>query len=304
MCAPNGTSESLGRACVILTNAGQGRPGSTGLVSVRPDGCPVEDSLVTGRTGCDARPLTVDGAWDIVSSGQSKGVRVAIRVIGAGFGRTGTASLKLALDQLGFGPSYHMSEVMADPGAVPLWERAAEGHPDWDTILDGYQSTTDFPACTYWRELMEHYPDAKVILTVRDAESWYESVHATIMSRALVEHLRQAPVATMFETSVFSHFGDGIHDRSAMVDAYERHVATVVATVPSDRLLAFDVKQGWQPLCDFLEVPVPDDPFPRANSRAETEALVATVLAIRPDDETYGDQLGQHRHRLFTESES
>src|SRR5262245_2045674 len=227
---------------------------------------------------------------------------MTIRVIGAGFGRTGTASLKLALERIGFGPSYHMSEVLADPSVVPLWERAAEGNPDWDTILAGYQSTTDFPACTYWRELMNHYPEAKVVLTVRDPQSWYESVHATILGREIVAHTRRGPLATMFEGSVWSHFGDGLHDREAMIECFERHRDTVQATVPADRLLAFDVKQGWQPLCQFLDVPVPDDPFPRANNRAETEALIAAILDIDPDDDGYKGRLGKERHRLFTES--
>jgi hypothetical protein len=227
---------------------------------------------------------------------------MTIRVIGAGFGRTGTASLKLALEQLGFGPSYHMSEVLADPSVASLWERAAEGDADWDTILAGYQSTTDFPACTFWRELMDYYPEAKVVLTVRDPQRWFESVHATILGREISAHTRQSPLAAMMEGSVWSHFGDGLHDREAMVESYERHCETVRAAVPADRFLAFDVKEGWQPLCEFLDVPVPDAPFPRVNSREETAALLAAMLDVDPGDDAYDDRIGQERHRLFSDT--
>lgn len=226
---------------------------------------------------------------------------MTIRVIGAGFGRTGTASLKMALEQLGFGPTYHMSEVLADPGVAALWEQAANGNPDWDTTLAGYQSTTDFPACTYWQELMHHYPEAKVVLTVRDPQSWFESVHATILGREIAAHTRRSPLAAMFEGSVWSHFGDGLHDRDAMVEGYERHCDAVRTTVPPDRLLEFDVKQGWAPLCRFLDAAMPTGPFPRVNSRDETAAILAAILDVDPEDDDYDHRVGRERHRLFAD---
>ena len=108
---------------------------------------------------------------------------MALKVIGAGLGRTATFSLKFALEHLGFGPCYHMSEVFAAARRnVPLWLEVVRGKPDWDAVFEGFQSTTDYPACTYWRELAAFYPDASLILTVRDADSWFDSVSETIFS--------------------------------------------------------------------------------------------------------------------------
>jgi hypothetical protein len=223
---------------------------------------------------------------------------MTIEVIGAGFGRTGTASLKLALEQLGFGPAYHMGELIGDiERNVPLWERVAEGAPEWDSIFEGYRSTTDFPACTYWREMMAYYPEAPVILTVRDPESWFDSVYETILSPAFVQHTLDGPFGAMFRGNVYCHFGDGIHDRAHMVDAFERHVDAVREGVPDDRLLVFEAKDGWGPLCDFLDVSVPDEPYPRVNSRAETAALIATVMAAGDGD--LESTMEQERNRLF-----
>jgi len=214
-----------------------------------------------------------------------------MRVIGAGFGRTGTASLKAALELLGFGPCYHMSVVIAEPHRVRQWlgvgERPLPGGPaDWDEVFAGFDSALDWPAASYWRELAEHYPSAKVILTVRDPERWYDSVSTTIFARALAERrlparrravrwlvARRSPDFALYprmaRATVHDRvFGGRIDDRAHVLDVYERHIAEVKAAIPPERLLVLDVAEGWEPLCAFLGVPVPDEPFPQSNERA------------------------------------
>ena len=196
---------------------------------------------------------------------------MALEVIGAGLGRNATLSSKLALEHLGFGPCYHMLEVFANLRRdVPLWIAASRGQPDWDAIFDGYRSTTDYPASSYWRELVEHYPDAKVLLTTRDPDSWFDSVSETIFSEQLQGSVANTPLGTMMKCTVIDPIGaEHLTDRAYMTDWYARRNQEVIDTVPSDRLLVFHPKDGWEPLCEFLNVPVPDKPFPRVNSRDE-----------------------------------
>lgn len=199
---------------------------------------------------------------------------MTLKVIGAGLGRTGTLSLKLALEHIGFGPCYHMVEVMSDTRhKAPLWIEAAKGNPDWDAIFDGYQSTTDYPACMYWRQLLVKYPSAKVILTVRDPDSWFESGSATVFSPAHRERLEDAgPLAEFFKGNVFSEIGEGVADRQFMTDYFRRWNQAVIDEVPAGKLLVYRAGDGWEPLCDFLGVPVPPEPYPRVNSREEMTA--------------------------------
>jgi Sulfotransferase domain len=192
-----------------------------------------------------------------------------LKLIGAGLGRTGTVSLKLALEQLGLGPCYHMTELFMHAGHAPHWVRAADGHPDWEGIFDGYGSTVDYPGCTFWRELSQFYPMAQVLLSVRDADQWFESTQATIFNEATTATLKGSPLEEFFHKTVWRHFLDRIHDRDFMVEAFQRHNAEVERTIPRDRLLVYTVTQGWEPLCEFLGVPIPDAPFPRANSRED-----------------------------------
>src|SRR5215470_14163777 len=133
-----------------------------------------------------------------------------LKVIGAGLGRTGTLSLKFALEQIGFGPCYHMTEVMLNPEAPALWVQAANGSPDWESIFRGFVATVDFPACTFWRELSEYYPEAKVLLSVRDPERWFESTQATIFSEQSFQRLKQTPLRPFIEKTVWNSFGDRI----------------------------------------------------------------------------------------------
>ncbi len=201
---------------------------------------------------------------------------MSLKIIGAGLGRTGTLSLKLGLEQLGFGPCYHMVEVMLHPEAAALWINAADGNPNWEAIFKGYAATVDYPGCAFWRQLADFYPDAKVLLTVRDPEDWFESTQATIFSPESVKRLGATPMRPFFEKTAWRTFGDRIHDRQFMVDHFKRHNEEVERSVPADRLLVYEVKQGWEPLCRFLNVSVPSTPFPRRNSREEMSAMMAS----------------------------
>lgn len=195
---------------------------------------------------------------------------MALEVIGAGPGRTATFSLKFALEHLGFGPCYHMLEVFRHATRnIPLWQDVADGRPDWDTIFEGYRSTTDNPACVYWRELAAYYPEAKVVLTVRDADAWVESCSETINSPRLLASLEGSALMRMFKGNYLGQFGDHIDDPEWMASWYRSYNQEVIDTIAPERLLVFHPKDGWEPLCAFLGVPVPAEPFPRVNSREE-----------------------------------
>jgi Sulfotransferase domain len=196
---------------------------------------------------------------------------MTLQVFGTGLGRTGTMSLKLALEQLGLGPCHHMVEVFAKPERVPLWIAAGAGQADWDAIFEGYSSAVDYPSCRFWRELMAYYPEAKIIHTVRDPERWFTSTQETIFSPLTVGATGAGPLAAFFNIFM-ADYGGRMHERGFMLDYFRHHTETVLATVPKDRLLAFDVGQGWEPLCAFLDVPVPDTPFPRENSTDDFKA--------------------------------
>src|SRR5262249_44442009 len=147
--------------------------------------------------------------------------------------------------------------------SVALWMRAADGAPDWDAIYKGFASTVDFPGCTFWRQLSEFYPQAKVLLSVRDPEKWFECTQATIFSEQAIERLSATPMGPCMEKVAWGVFSrERIHDRDSMIAAFKRHNAEVERTIPRERLLVYDVAQGWEPLCKFLGVPVPETPFP------------------------------------------
>jgi hypothetical protein len=200
---------------------------------------------------------------------------MALKLIGAGLGRTGTLSLKLALEQIGFGPCYHMVDVLMQASRCQSWVQAAAGDANWDAIFEGYTATVDYPGCTFWRELTEHYPSAKVLLTVRDPEEWFESTQKTIFSRENARRVTQPPLSEFFARIVFRDFGDRVHDREFMIAAFRRHNEEVQKSVPPDRLLVYQVADGWAPLCRFLGVAIPDRPFPRVNTREEFGARQA-----------------------------
>ncbi len=201
-----------------------------------------------------------------------------LAVIGAGYPRTGTMSLKLALEQLGFGPCHHMTELFTHPQAWPLWEHIADGGtPDWEALFAGYRSTTDAPGCWFYRELAERYPDAKVILSERDAQSWLKSMSATIMGPAHRADLAVSPVGQLIRKLAglmgwappSGEGPAGPPPAEQMMASFEAHNAEVRRVIPADRLLVFQASQGWAPLCAFLGVDVPDTPYPHVNSTEE-----------------------------------
>jgi hypothetical protein len=166
-----------------------------------------------------------------------------------------------------------MTEVFEHPESVPMWVEAAKGNPDWNTIFNGYKACVDFPACTHWRTLMDVYPDAKVILSMRDAGRWFDSVNETIMSEKTVEFTKNSPLFEMMKRNIYDLFDGRIDEREHMIECFNRHVEEVKSTVPADRLLVFEAKMGWQPLCDFLGVEVPDHPYPHVNTREDFAKL-------------------------------
>lgn len=200
---------------------------------------------------------------------------MALQVIGAGWGRTGTASLKLALEMLGFDPCHHMMEVIGHPEQIRLWQDVAAGRPDWDAIYGGFRATVDFPGCLHWRALLARWPDAKVLLSVRPAEEWFQSTQETIFSKRLHETTRDSPFGAMLDAVLHRPLGAALDDRAGLIAAYERHNQAVISEVPADRLLVFNVREGWAPLCAWLGLPVPEAPFPRVNSREEFAAMLA-----------------------------
>jgi hypothetical protein len=200
---------------------------------------------------------------------------MSLSVIGAGFGRTGTLSLKHALERIGFAPCYHMQEVFRNPEHVATWDAIADGARDrWDDVLTGYAATVDWPACRYWRELAERYPDARVLLSVRDSDAWYESVHATIYP-SMVQGPTGGdpatdPLRAMARKTVLQRTFDGrLEDREHAIAVFERHNEAVRAAFSEDRLVVVRPGDGWEPLCRFLGVATPDEPFPHVNSRDE-----------------------------------
>ena len=196
-----------------------------------------------------------------------------LRVVGAGVGRTGTNSLKLALERLLGGPCHHMHEILADPSQIPAWTDAIEGRPvDWSAVLAGYRAIVDWPGASFWRELVAVNPDALVLLSVRDPEGWYRSASNTIFQ--MLDHAPPPFSAWMqsMRSLLAERFSDRIDDEAAMIDAFVRHNDEVRREVPASRLLEWTPSDGWAPICERLGLAVPDEPFPATNSTDEFRA--------------------------------
>ena len=196
-----------------------------------------------------------------------------LHLVGAGLGRTGTHSLKLAIERLTGQPCYHMSEVFGKPDHVDAWRAAiVDGTmPDWEQLLAGYGATVDWPACAFWQQLADAYPEAPVLLSERSsADAWWTSMEQTIVTMLSqpVRDAQQAHTRTMSAPLMMS-FSPQWPDREAVIDAYERHNDRVREIVPAERLVEWRPGDGWAPLCAALGVAVPDEPFPHVNSTAE-----------------------------------
>ncbi|MGB0522590.1 MAG: sulfotransferase family protein [Flammeovirgaceae bacterium] len=208
-----------------------------------------------------------------------------VKVIGAGLGRTGTMSLKLALEYLGYGPCFHMVELLQEPQRLSYLKTLHKtGKTNWSEFFSGFNSTVDYPTCLYYDQLLQENPAAKVILTERDPEKWYESVYQTIYRgkpkgfkdiTRLVKNLifskdmrKVAPVFMHNDTLIWNgQFKGKFEDKQAAIEIYLQHNEQVKKTVPAEQLLVFQVTEGWQPLCTFLGEPTPDIPFPRSHQR-------------------------------------
>ena len=201
---------------------------------------------------------------------------MALRVVGAGVGRTGTRSLQLALEQLLGARCYHMMEVIPQPGHVEAWHQAVKGNPpDWDQLLSGYEAAVDWPASGFWRELSAAYPEAVVVLSVRESpEAWWQSATQTILH---VTERRPPPGMeawfAMYLDFLQHRFTDRWHDPEAAMAAYVRHNDAVRAEVPGQRLVEWKAADGWEPICSALGLPIPADPFPHLNTTADFRAM-------------------------------
>ena len=221
---------------------------------------------------------------------------MSIKVIGAGLGRTGTMSLKRALEHLSGEKCFHMVELLYQPDRLKYLKKADLTRlMNWEKLFDGFGSATDFPCCIYYQELAKLYPEAKVILTVRDPEKWYESTLETIyrgkpkngkdIAKLMWNYVRfndvrkVTPIFMYNDKLIWEGFFKGkFEDRNHTIDIYHRHIETVKKTIPKGRLLVFNVKEGWKPLCDFLGQPIPNIPFPRTHQRTEFNQVMDLLL--------------------------
>lgn len=201
---------------------------------------------------------------------------MALAVIGSGFGRTGTKSLKEAIEHLGFGPCHHMHEIVEHPEQVAHWQALAAGRTvDWNEVFAGYRSQVDWPGAHVWRELADAFPQAKVVHTVRPEDEWWNSYSRTI-GKLMVTY-QQIPLPPHIsaildawgELAGKETFGGRPTDRETALAAYRRRTEEVREALPAERLLVFNVAEGWTPLCRFLDAPAPETPFPRHNLRAD-----------------------------------
>ena len=201
---------------------------------------------------------------------------MALKIIGAGFGRTGTSSLKAALEMVGYAKCYHMTEVFRNPGHIPVWSAAADGRAvDWTRLFEGYRASLDWPGAALWRELIAAFPDAGVILTERDEAAWLRSFSQTIRPTLQAGPPEPPGWAEMARKVIHEGvFGGASDDDEACLAAYRRQSAQVRAEVPADRLLVFDPADGWGPLCDFLGIDAPQAEFPHANTTADFRRTV------------------------------
>ena len=215
---------------------------------------------------------------------------MSLRVIGAGFGRTGTLSLKVALEKLGFGPCHHMKEVMKNQDQTGWFHRASKGEKvDWHKVFEEYQSAVDWPAVAYYQELADEFPNAKIVLGIRDTDAWYQSVKGTIYTvipnfpqwiRLVLP--RANKVLDMINRTIWiGEFSGRFEDKEFAVDVFKKHIELVKTVFPEERLLVHSAKDGWQPLCDFLGVPVPDEPYPWLNESINFKRNLRIIKAVK-----------------------
>jgi len=222
---------------------------------------------------------------------------MSIKVIGAGLPRTGTNTLRESLQQLGFVKTYHMKELLVHPENLNYWTSLRKtGTTHWEELYNGYQATVDFPCYPWYKEHLKQYPEAKVILSVRPFEQWHSSVYSTIwqaqnpsesqkteMSEKLLSNPRLQSVMKCLEFAkeviMEDHFQGRFLDKTFAEEVFNKHNEEVKKHVPAKQLLVFDVLEGWEPLCTFLNVPVPDEPLPHTNKREDFKAMLGELMS-------------------------
>lgn len=213
-----------------------------------------------------------------------------LEVIGAGFGRTGTNSLKLALEILGYDKCHHMKEVIPNLEQLHYWDKISRGEKqNWDDVFKGYKASVDWPSSAYYKELAEYYPDAKIVLGIRDPEAWYKSVSETIyplstgMPRWLKKLNKRIGTFAPFVNRTIWHgiFEDKFDDKEFALKVFRDHIEEVKQSIPPERLLLHQAKDGWEPLCQFLNKPVPDTPYPRVNEAKEFKRILFIQNSLR-----------------------
>lgn len=220
---------------------------------------------------------------------------MSIKIIGAGFPRTGTSTLKECLQILGYTKTYHMKELLVNPDDLHFWTTLKEtGTTDWDNLYDGFAATVDFPGYPWYKQHMKQYPDAKVILTVRPFAKWYTSVNSTIKNAgpqtvsqkimamaklAVSSRFRKVIKCVKFaKQTIFAQELQGkFEDKVAAEKIFDQHIADVKAYVPADKLLVWDVSEGWGPLCKFLNLAIPNEPFPHANKKENFKEMLGEL---------------------------
>ena len=221
---------------------------------------------------------------------------MSIKVIGAGFPRTGTTTLKRSLESLGYNKTYHMKELLVNPEKLHHWEELEKTRTtDWDKLYEEYEASVDYPGYPYYKEQMEKYPDAKVILTVRPFDKWYKSVESTVWKagpQTLPEKLgmmwkmltnprikKVVMVIKMFKRIFFGNQLQGrFEDKEFAEKVWNDHIEEVKAHVPAEKLLIYDVRDGWEPLCKFLDKPVPPEPLPHLNKRENFKEMLPKLM--------------------------
>jgi hypothetical protein len=200
---------------------------------------------------------------------------MSLKVIGSGIGRTGTNSLKLALEKLLGAPCYHMVEVFPRPHHFKLWAQAARGEQvDWHALFDGFAAAVDWPAAALWEPISKAFPDAIILHSERPEDAWWKSAHATIFNPQNLGNM-PPPFAEMMQPLMANHFTAKLTDREAALAKYRELNAYVRATAPKDRLVIWSPGDGWEPICKALKLPVPTEPFPHVNTTDEFNARIA-----------------------------
>jgi Sulfotransferase domain len=229
-----------------------------------------------------------------------------MKLIGAGLPRTATLSQKIALESLGLTPCYHMVNVLADLELASDWRKVLDGELPLTDVLNGYEATVDWPGSFFYRELIELYPDAKVLLSVRDDEAWARSMQQTIWGLfyddVLMRHLSYARASVDGPWKSYLEMMEEMWERSGLIEgemtnlegmaaAVGRYNAEVQEVVPAERLLVWSAGDGWEPLCEFLELPVPELPFPRVNDGKEFADRIIDAALCAIERSRAGDAL-------------